>query len=134
MTRNDEIAVRPAKRVVIIAGYDVVSYGPTDTKPTYHSIRSCHLLWAPPTTNTIWPGPYLEIDLPMALPLDAPLAIKARVDSTCCQSVKSVHAWPPPNILETVGGKLRLVNTSDEPILIKKNDHLCQARLVSDSF
>ena len=70
----------------------------------------------------------------MAIPLDSPLAIEACVNSICRRSEKSVHAWPPRNILETVGGKLRLVNTSDEPNFIKKNDHLCQARLVLDSL
>jgi hypothetical protein len=43
------------------------------------------------------------------------------------------HAWPRPGILESVVRKLRLVNCSTEPIFIKKNDHICQARLVMSS-
>lgn len=133
MTRND-IAVRPAKHEVIIAGSDVVPYGPTDPPSKFHAIRCCHLLRAPPTNTTIWPGGYLEIDLPTEIPSDTQLAVEPRVDSSSCRSVKSAHAWPQPIILETVGSKLRLVNTSDKPILINKNDHLCQARLVSDNL
>ncbi|CAH3027373.1 unnamed protein product, partial [Porites evermanni] len=43
------------------------------------------------------------------------------------------HAWPHPIIIQAVGGKLRLVNDTKEPLLIRKKDHFCQARLtVSD--
>lgn len=133
MTIND-IAVRPAQHEVIIAGSDVVSYGSPNSIPKYHAVRFCHLLRAPPTTTTIWPGGYLEIDLPTDVPSDTPLAVEPRTDSLSCRSVKSAHAWPQPRIFETVGHKLRLVNNFNEPILIKKNDHLCQARLVSDDL
>ena len=87
-------------------------------------MRSCHVLCAPPTNTTIWPGGFLEVEVPTDFPSDTQLAIEPRVDSSSCRLVKSSHAWPQPNILHTVGGKLRLVNPSDEPILIKKNDHL----------
>ena len=127
MTTND-IAGRSTKHEIIIAGSDVVSYGPTDSTTKYHAIRSCHVLRAPPTNTTIRPGGFLDIEVPTDFPSNTQLAIEPRVHSSSCRLVKS---WPQPNILDTVGGKLRLVNPSDEPILIKKNDHLCQTHLVT---
>ncbi|CAB4012996.1 Hypothetical predicted protein [Paramuricea clavata] len=132
MTCND-IAVRPAKHEIIIAGSDIVPYGSPNSSFKYHVVRYCHVLRAPPTNTTIWPGGFLEVDIPIDFPPDTQLAVEPRVDSTSCQSIKSSHAWPQPGILESVGRKLRLVNCSTEPIFIKKNDHICQARLVTSS-
>ena len=132
MTCND-IAVRPAKHEIIIAGSDIVPYGSPNSSFKYHVVRYCHVLRAPPTNTTIWPGGFLEVDIPIDFPPDTQLAVEPRVDSTSCQSIKSSHAWPQPGILESVGRKLRLVYCSTEPIFIKKNDHICQARLVTSS-
>ena len=85
-------------------------------------------------SSTIWPGNFLEIDVPNVFPSDAQYAIDTRVDSACCRSTKIYHAWPHPAILDSVGGKLRLVNSSAEPIFIKKNDHIYQARLITDAL
>ena len=86
---------------------------------------------APPTSTTVWPGTFLEVDAPTNLPSDTHLAIEPRPDSASCRPFKSSHAWPQPTILASVGGKIRLVNSSSEPIVIIKNDHICQARLVA---
>lgn len=90
MASND-IAVRPAKQEIIIAGSDVVSYGPTDSTSKYHAVRCCHVLRAPPVNTTIWPGGFLEIEVPTDVPSDAQLAVEPRVDSSSCRSVKSSH-------------------------------------------
>ncbi len=131
MASND-IAVRPAKQEIIIAGSDIVAYGSCNTPSKYHAVRCCQLLRAPSTSTTVWPGSFLELDVPPDFPSDAQLAIEPRTDSASCRSVKSTHTWPQPAILNSVAGKLRLVNSSAEPIFIKKNDHICQARLVTD--
>ena len=129
MATND-IAVRPAKHQITIGDSDIVSYGPTLPASKYHAVRACHVLRAPPVKTTIWPGEYLEIEAPPGLTSDSSLAIEPRVDPSSTRHIKSSHVWPQPNILEVVGGKLRLFNPSDEPLLVRKNDHFCQARLV----
>ena len=40
-----------------------------------------------------------------------------------------VTAWPQPVIVQAVGGKLRLLNDTEEPLPTRKNDHFCQAPL-----
>ena len=97
-------------------------------------MRCCHILRAPPVNSTIWPGKFLEVHVPNAFPSNAQLAIEPRVDSACCRSTKTSQAWPQPAILDSVGGKLRLVNPSAEPIFIKKNDYICQVRLINDAL
>ena len=128
MTSND-IAVRPAKREIIIAGCDVASYGCSQSPHTHYAVRACHLLRAPNTNTTVWPGEFIEIDAPSELLTDATLAIEPRIDSVSSSHLKPTHTWPQLDIVQSIGGKLRLLNSTEEPLLVRKNDQLCQARL-----
>ena len=51
------------------------------------------------------------------------------MDSVSSSHLKPTHTWPHPDIIQSIGGKLRLLNDTEEPLLVRKNDHLCQARL-----
>ena len=133
MACND-IAVRPGTQEILIAGCDIVSYSSSGTPSKTSTVRCCQILRAPPVSSTIWPGNFLEVNVPNTFPSDAQLAIEPLVDSACCRSTKTSHAWPQPALLDSVGGKLRLVNPSAEPIFIKKNDHICQVLLVTDAL
>ena len=128
MTLND-IAVRPARQEIIIAGSDVASYDSSKTPQAYHAIRACHLLRAPRVNTTVWPGEFIEVDAPPELLEDSSVAIEPRIDSVSSSHLKPTHAWPQPVIVQAVGGKLRLINDTKDPLLIRKNDHFCQARL-----
>ena len=59
---------------------------------------------------TVWPGEFLEVDAPAELLKDSLLTIEPRVDSVSSGHLKHTHAWPHPDIVHTVGGKLRLLN------------------------
>ncbi|XP_068706826.1 uncharacterized protein [Montipora foliosa] len=96
---------------------------------THYAVRACHLLRAPNTNTTVWPGEFLEIDASSVLLKDATLAIEPRMDSVSSSHLKPAHTWPHPDIVQSIGGKLRLLNNTEEPLLIRKNDHLYQARL-----
>ena len=128
MAAND-IAVRPAKHEIVITECDMASYGCSQSPQTHYTVRACHLLRAPNTNTTIWPGEFLEIDAPSELLKDATLAIEPSMDSVSSSHIKPTHTWPQPDIVQFIGGKLRLLNNTEEPLLVRKNDHLCQARL-----
>ena len=51
------------------------------------------------------------------------------MDLVCSSHLKPTHIWPQPKFVQCVGGKLRLLNNTEEPLLVCKSDHLCQARL-----
>lgn len=93
MTSND-IAVRPAKHEIIIAGCDVASYGYSQSPQTHYAVRACHLLRALNTNTTVWPWEFLEIDAPSELLKDATLAIEPRMDSVSSSHLKPTHTWP----------------------------------------
>ena len=110
MTCNN-IAGRPATQEILIDGFDIVSYGSPSTPSQSLAVRCCQILCAPPISSTICPGCFVEFDVLTDFPSEP------RVDSACCCSTKTSHAWPQPSILDSFMGKLRLVNPSAEPIL-----------------
>ncbi|PFX34092.1 Transposon Tf2-9 polyprotein [Stylophora pistillata] len=54
---SKDIAVRPAKREIIIAGCDVASYGCSRSPQTHYAVRACHLLRVPSTNTTFGRNP-----------------------------------------------------------------------------
>ncbi len=93
------------------------------------AVRACYLIRAPSVNSTVWPGEFIEVDAPPELLKDSFLAIEPRADSVSSGHLKHTHAWPHPDIVQTVGGKLRLLNDTEDPLLIRKNNHFCQAHL-----
>lgn len=61
MEAND-IAVRPAKRQVILSDGTTYLYG-SQQKPNHgHTVRRVHVLRAPPHNTTVWPGDFVELE------------------------------------------------------------------------
>lgn len=40
--------------------------------------------------------------------------------------------WPKPELIEAVGGKVRILNHTSKPQFVHKNNHLCQIHLTTD--
>ena len=57
---------------------------------------------------------------------DRILALQPRTDTPISKHTKPAYIWPEPQILEAVGSKIRLVNTSNEPKSIGRLQHLSQ--------
>ena len=119
MTTND-ISVRPSKQQITIKGIENLQYGCPKTEQEYHAVRRAqsYILRAPPHSSVVWPGEFLEVNLPSDIDLDSTLAIEPRIGSVKPQMTTS---WPEPFIVEAVGGKVRLVNSSIEPQFIQRN-------------
>ena len=129
MVLND-VHVRPKFSQIYIGDNDTFQYKSSKASQ-HHSIRraSIEVLRAP-KTDTIWPGEFVELDVPTKFATDTSIAIEPRIDSTDSR-VSGESTWPTPCIVETVAGKVRISNPTSEPKLIKKNEHLCQAIHVS---
>ena len=95
-----------------------------------HMVRRAqtYVLRAPASCTTVWPGDYIELSIPSVLD-DIVVAIEPRNDySPLCH-----QNWPEPAIVEAVGDKIRLVNTSGEPLKLRRNEHFCQVRHTVDT-
>ena len=125
----NDISVRPAKCQVRIQDSKVVHYehksDPTTASHAVHRAQ-CYTLRAPPSTTVLWPGDYVELDVPPDLGEDCVLALQPRTDTPVPKHTNPTSIWPEPQIVEAVGAKVRLVNSSQEPKLIGRHEHLSQ--------
>ena len=125
----NDISVRPAKCQVRIQDSEVVHYEhKSDPTTASHAVRraQCYTLRAPPSTTVLWPGDYVELDVPPDLGDDCVLALQPRTDTPVPKHTNPFSIWPEPQIVEAVGAKVRLVNSSQEPKLIGRHEHLSQ--------
>ena len=74
----------------------------------------------------MWPGESIELKVPWELSEDISIAVEPRSDSKLTTSNDTACMWPTPTITHTVAGHLRLVNDTDDPQLLRRNDHFCQ--------
>ncbi|KAJ8388921.1 hypothetical protein AAFF_G00126770 [Aldrovandia affinis] len=74
MEKND-VSIRPAKHQICL-GDDVYRYGTYHTSTDRHAVQRAHVLRAP-AKSTVWPGEYIELDLPPDLcDVDGELAVE----------------------------------------------------------
>ena len=89
--------------------------------------RRAVVLRAPATSTTLWPGDYIELELPQSLPSDSLLALEHRSDIPQVHLVTTSELWPPPCIISSVAGlRIRIPNLPGEPIKLKRHEHFCQ--------
>ena len=88
---SNDIAVRPAKRQVILGDGTIHNYG--SQKPVSISPTACCaiVLRSSPTSTTVWPGEFLEVELPGDAPPDSVYALEPQTDAL---SVKKVNSFP----------------------------------------
>ena len=120
MELND-ISVRPAKRQVLLCDGTIILYGSSNVASKNHTIARALVIRAPPERTTVWPGEYVEVDIPTELATDCEYALEPKVDS---------EAWPSREVVPGIAGKIRIPNASNEPRVLNRNEHFCQIRPV----
>ena len=124
----NDISVRPAKCQVRIQDSEVVHYEhKSDPTTASHAVRraQCYTLRAPPSTTVLWPGDYVELHVPPpGLGDDCVLALEPRTDTPVPKHTNPSSIRPEPQIVEALGAKVCLVNSSQEPKLIGCHEHL----------
>nr|XP_022310274.1 uncharacterized protein LOC111115730 isoform X2 [Crassostrea virginica] len=124
MEAND-ITVRPARQEIRIGDKCAFRYG-SKAQEGHHSIRLTQVLRAPVSnTTTLWPGEYIEVKLPDDMTSPDEYNTYS-LEPTSYQSPTT--NWPPPSFVDSVAGKIRIANLSNEPRTIKRNQHLCLVR------
>jgi hypothetical protein len=101
----------------------VYQYGSKSTSKEHSAFKThIHVLRAV-ASKTIWPGGYIELEVPLE---DSWLAIESHSSS----AKQTCTSFPNPAIVHTVGHKIRTPNLTSEPINVKRNDQFCQMRSV----
>ena len=86
----NDISVRPAKCQVRIQDSEVIHYEHDPTTAS-HAVRraQCYTLRAPSSTTVLWPGDYVELDVPPHLGEDHVLALQPRTDTPVPKRTKT---------------------------------------------
>ena len=126
----NDITVRPAKHQVILGNGTTYAYGSCKDKTTQHTVRRTHVIHAPSISSTVWPGEYIEVNLPDdMIGIDDDFAIEPRLSVN--KTDRDHTMWPTPDIVTSVAGKIRIPNLTDQPQVLKRHEHFCQVHSVS---
>ncbi|KAK3085124.1 hypothetical protein FSP39_024755 [Pinctada imbricata] len=129
MKRND-VGIRPSKNQVTIGDSLVIQYLSDNSPSKVHHVRRAHayILRSEPTQTVVWPGSFLELKIPNEIHPESTLSMEPRVNRS------TTSGWPKPGTIEAIGGKVRLLNDTTQPQLIRKNDQLCQLHTTGPIF
>ena len=115
-----DITIRTAKHLVFLSDGSHVQYG-SNVFNSDAIIRHTQIyLLRAPSTTTLWPGKFLALSIPYDAAPEGQVALEPRTESDCYGS------WLRPGIINSGGETLRVCNTTDDPILLKKHQHFGQ--------
>ena len=127
---SHDIAIRPARSEIILDGSEVVKYDSKSQRGTEHlhrsrrissyTVRSQH-------NTVILPGEDASFPVPNHLREESTVAVEPRQDNSHYNSLS--RQWPMPKVYDISDGNLRLTNSSNDPIIVKKNQHICNIQL-----
>ena len=125
VTKND-IGIRLAKRQIIIKGSDVINYN--QGRATVSSIRRAQsfVLRGPDNKSVLLPGEYIDLIAPCEK--DEIWALEPRTDAPVNSKSDIKEAWPPPQLVHSVDGSVRVVNSTNNIIALQRHEHFGQLR------
>lgn len=134
MMMND-VSVRPARFEISIKDLETFSYGMGDSQSNQNTVRrvQSQILRAPPISNVVWPGDFLEVHTPIEFDNDCLIAIEPKLNDMSKYDTDK-HIWPEPSIVNSIGGMIRIPNHSSNPIVVKKNTHICTVYKTSSKY
>ena len=90
------------------------------------TIRRAFVLRAPTPSKTVWPGEFVEVQLPDDAPSDSEYALKPHTDAPSSCNLKPSQLWPQPCVISSAAWAISIPNLSTEPCTLKRHEHFCQ--------
>ena len=117
MCTND-ISIRPAKHEILIGGIEHVNYGSSKSDSPSNRVRrtQAFVLRAQSTSSVVWPGSFIELNVPSDIGPEDTVAIEPKHDSGI--------SWIKPQVIESVGGCIRIANETQEPQRVLRHEHV----------
>ena len=120
MVTND-IAIRPAKCQIIFKDGSSCFYGQKLQPQSAGAIRlTMSGILRSNSKCTLWPGDYLELFAPPSFEDDQALAIEPRTET----APQISESWPSPGLVTSVAGKIRIPNSLNVPLSLKRHEHI----------
>ena len=120
--RSWHSTISPAKKGIFFSDGSIQNYNSSsNANNILNNIQRTTILpiRASSDTTTVWPGEFIEVTDPLSLTL----AVEPRIDSP--YNIKAGDAiWPAPIITQSIAGKIRIPNHTDQSNIVKKNEHI----------
>ncbi|CAC5413329.1 unnamed protein product [Mytilus coruscus] len=124
MEKND-IYIRPARRQVLIGNDCIYKYGSSANETSNYAVHRARVARAPSDATILWPGDYIDVKIPADMvSTDDVFFIEPHTND----SYGNILSWPEPSLVSSVAGNLRIPNPTDEPLILKRNEHFCKVR------
>lgn len=119
--KTSDIGIRPSKNQVRIGDSLTIQYKPGDgiSQSTHVQRAQALILSSEHLPTVLWPGAYLELNILKVLHPESTLVMEPRINGSTTPNC------PKTEMIEAIGGKVRIVNRTGEPQFIGKNNHLC---------
>ena len=127
---SNDVAVRPAKRQVILGDGTIHNYGSQQPVTISSAAHRAIVLRSSPSSTTVWPGEFLEVELPGDAPPDSMYALEPQMDVPSVRRLSASQLWPQLTMVSSVAGRIRIPNLTPEPYFLKRNKHFCQVHAV----
>ena len=112
-------------KIKIDLGNDIITFNDgstfqwTTNQPPYKPNNTKASLLRITTTTTIWPDDFIELTIPEHISSGEVVAVEPRPDYTKLD-------WPVPDTITCIGNKIRLLNSTSEPIKLPIHTQICQ--------
>lgn len=120
--KMNDVYVRPKSNTIYLGDCCTVNY--PHSKPSGSNRRCTASILNVPKRTCILPGETIQLPLPEELQSVDSVALEPRYIS----SNKIPTDWLNCDILSPENGKVRIRNSSSEPVLLEKHDQFCQVR------
>lgn len=116
---DNDVAVRPKRKEISIGSSCCFTY---DGSTPQCSVNSRSSILRTTARTTIWPGEFLDVTVP-----EKEINLHDTLVAIEPHSSSAIDAWPTPGVYQSVGNRIRFVNSSSSPHVLKKNAHVALA-------
>ena len=129
---TNDVYPRPAHKKIYIGDKEVVKYN-TSSKQS-HTNKNNRIvvdILRVPSQTTLYPGDSISFDIPTKLKDSEIVALEPRMCSPSMMNEKPSKLWLKPDIVKTDDGKVKLLDSSEYPVLLTHHEQICNVRPVT---
>ena len=112
--------MRPANREVLLGNGSNYTYGSKAPPSPLPTIRRAFVLRAPTPSKTVWPGEFLEVQLPEDDHPDSEFSLEPRTDAPNLRNLKPSQLWLQLSVVSSVVQAIGIPNLSSELRTLKR--------------
>lgn len=123
--KSNDIGIRPATDEIIVDGHDVIKYDPVRKLNHNAACRVTSFTIQSEARQVLLPGESGLFSVKGVVGDRQEVVVEPRWDSSINKSAnKDSRLWPSPKVVPVINNTVSLVNTSSEPVIVKKAEHI----------